>query len=108
MPSETNVGRPGVPAEPVYTETGSCGEQQHDATSIVHGLSRGWADTYPTLTLEDQYIDITGLPDGTYVVQVTADWQHFITEVVEDNNSASAEVTIANGEVVSAERLTGS
>ena len=62
----------GSPANPVYTHATSCGEAQPSTTSIVHGLSKGWGDTYPT-TLPDQAIDITGLADGTYQVKVTAD-----------------------------------
>ena len=59
----------------------------------MHGLSVGWSDTYPT-TLPDQGIDITGLPDGTYLVKVTADWQQLWEETDETNNAASATIRI--------------
>lgn len=90
--------RPQVPTSPVYTHEGSCGEAQPAATSIVHGLSVGWGDTYPD-TLPDQAIDITGLPDGTYLVKVTADWQHYWRETNESNNSASAQIRITGNTV---------
>lgn len=89
---------PEVPVSPVYTHEGSCGEGLPAATSIVHGLSVGWSDTYPS-SLPDQAIDITGLPDGIYVVRVTADWQHFWEETNEANNTASAQIRIAGNTV---------
>lgn len=89
---------PEVPLSPVYTTSGSCGQGNTQATSIVLGLSVGWGDTYPA-TLPDQGIDITGLPDGTYLVKVTADWQHYWRETNESNNSASARILIAGDTV---------
>lgn len=89
---------PNAPLSPVYTHEGSCGEGQPLATSITHGLSVGWADTYPA-TLPDQGIDVTGLPDGTYLVRVTADWQDFWRETNEGDNSASAQVRISGNTV---------
>ncbi|RYY45867.1 MAG: hypothetical protein EON53_09920, partial [Actinomycetales bacterium] len=73
---------PTTPLSPVYTHESSCGEGRPGATQIVHGLSVGWGDTYPA-SLPDQGIDITGIPDGTYLVRVTADWQNFWQETNE-------------------------
>jgi len=87
-------GLPGVPTSEVYTEAGSCGKAQPDALSIIHGLSVGWGDTYPT-TLPDQGIDITGIPDGTYTVRVHADVGNYVKESNENDNTASVQVTIA-------------
>ncbi|WP_148615345.1 lysyl oxidase family protein [Nocardioides rubriscoriae] len=89
---------PNVPLSPVYTHEGSCGEGQPQATRITHGLSVGWADTYPS-TLPDQGINITGVPDGTYLVKVTADWQNFWRETNEGNNAATAKITISGNSV---------
>jgi PKD repeat protein len=89
---------PEAPTSPVYTHSGSCGEGHPEATSIVHGLSVGWGDTYPT-SLPDQAIDVTGVPDGTYLVKVTADWQGFWRETNESNNSASAQIRISGNSV---------
>lgn len=91
-------GLPGVSATEVYTEAGSCGKAQPDATSIVHGLSVGWGDTYPT-SLPDQGIDITGVPDGTYTVRVHADARGAVTESNENNNTASVQVQISGSTV---------
>jgi hypothetical protein len=89
---------PEVPTSPVYTHSTSCGEGDPTATSIVHGLSVGWGDTYPA-TLPDQAIDITGIPDGVYLVKVTADWQNFWQETNESDNSASAQIRITGNTV---------
>jgi hypothetical protein len=89
-----NPNHPGSPADPVYTYAQSCGQGNPQATSIVHGLSIGWSDTYPQ-TLPDQAIDITDVPNGDYTVKVTADWQHFWAEKNESNNAASAKIRIS-------------
>lgn len=89
---------PLVPQDPVYKHESSCGEQRPDATSIVHGLSVGWADTYPT-SLPDQAIDITDLPDGDYVARVKVDGQGLIKESNEGNNTASVGITLKGNRV---------
>lgn len=91
-------GTKGAPASPVYTYASSCGQGQPSATSIVHGLSIGWSDTYPA-TLPDQAIDVTGVPNGDYTVRVTADWQHFWAETNESNNTATAKIRISGDTV---------
>jgi hypothetical protein len=88
----------GAPSSPVYMEGTSCGVGHPEATSIQEGLSVGWGDTYPA-TLPDQYIDITGLPDGVYTVKVIADWANWYQESNENNNSASASVRITGNTV---------
>jgi len=92
-------GLPGVPPEPgVYPFDTSCGNGLKSALTIIHGLSRGWGDTYPT-TLPDQAIDITDLADGTYTVRVHADVRNAVDESNEKNNTASMKVTIKGDEV---------
>ena len=91
-------GLPGVSTVPVYTASTSCGRGLPNALSIVHGLSRGWGDTYPT-SLFDQAIDITGLPNGEYTVRVQADAVGAITESNESNNTAQVKVQITGNTV---------
>jgi len=93
-----NPKHPAAPAQPVYTHESSCGHNDVNALSITHGLSVGWGDTYP-VSLPDQGINVTGLPDGVYVVKITADWQNFYKESNESNNSASARVQITGNSV---------
>lgn len=103
MPEE----HPRVPRRPVYKHELSCGVERPNATSMVHGLSRGWADTYPT-SLPDQNIDITGLPDGDYTVRVTVDGQRLVPEADESNNTATVRVRVAGNRVrVDAASATG-
>ncbi len=91
-------GAPGVSPEPVYGDATSCGKALPKALTIVHGLSRGWGDTYPT-TLPDQAIDITDVPDGLYVVRVHADARDALIESDEDNNTAQVQVQITGDTV---------
>jgi hypothetical protein len=88
----------GSPANPVYTHAASCGQGQPSATTITHGLSVGWGDTYPS-SLPDQGIDVTGLADGNYKVLLTADQFGGIKESNESNNSASALIKITGNTV---------
>ncbi|WP_148615750.1 lysyl oxidase family protein [Nocardioides rubriscoriae] len=91
-------GQPGVPEAPVYGEDTSCGKGLTSALTVVHGLSRGWGDTYPT-TLPNQAIDITGLPDGTYTVRVHADALGAVAESDDANNTAEVKVQITGDTV---------
>ena len=89
---------PGVPTEPVYTAATSCGAGLPNALTIVHGLSQAWGDAYSTY-LPDQAIDITGLPNGRYTVQVHADAAGAVTESNDNNNTARVKVDIAGDTV---------
>lgn len=51
------------------------------------GVSVGWADVYLS-TLPEQYVDITGAPDGDYALVVRQDVDHHILETDTSNNTA--------------------
>jgi hypothetical protein len=53
------------------------------------GLSPGWADIYPWF-IPDQYIDITDVPDGRYLVVYRVNLAGRVFEATRDNNDASA------------------
>ena len=91
-------GLPNVPTEAYYTYEETCAQGLPQAISVIHGLSKGWGDTYPA-TLPDQVLDITDVPDGRYRVSVTADDLGAVTEINENNQTASIEVTISGDEV---------
>ena len=95
MDANGNPITPGVPSSSVYTE---CASNQPGATSVTAGLSRGWGDKYGATTF-DQYIDITGLADGTYRLTVTGDQQDWFYESNESNNTNWATLNIQNGQV---------
>jgi hypothetical protein len=60
------------------------------------GISIGWGDTYGA-GLAYQWIDVTGVPAGTYWVVVTADKENFYLESNEQNNCAWAKVRLSSG-----------
>lgn len=73
-----------------YT-TGAC-MRLGDGT-VPMGLSVGWGDVYPS-NIAFQYIDITGLPNGEYVVTLAVDLDHEFVEDHDDNNTAWATIMI--------------
>ena len=77
-----DLSLPGAPDTRRYFES-SCGTRN----SLVSrtGLSVGWGDTYPW-DFAYQWIDITGLPGGTYTFRTTVDPYDQFREVSETNN----------------------
>jgi hypothetical protein len=65
---------------------GGCGAQ-------VQGLTPGWADIY-SRHLTDQWIDITGVPNGQYWLESEVDPDNMILESNETNNVERVLVTI--------------
>jgi hypothetical protein len=57
------------------------------------GISPGWGDTYGSF-LPDQWIDITGVPDGTYWLEVEVDPDNHLLESDETNNVARVQVRL--------------
>lgn len=64
------------------------------AGTVPMGLSVGWGDEYPS-SIAFQYIDISGLPNGDYIVTVTADYHGEFVEANEGNNRAWATIRIS-------------
>jgi hypothetical protein len=88
---------PGAPASQVYTK---CGGNSCDinALDVMMGISVGWVDRYNYTTV-GQYIDITGLPNGKYVLTATVDPSHWFTESDPSNNWASATLRLGTNGV---------
>ena len=81
----------GAPNQPAYS---TCNQGDVGALSIgPQGISVGWTDIYRKY-LENQYIDITGVPAGSYTLRVTADPLDKIDEANEGNNVTSVTVMI--------------
>ncbi len=57
------------------------------------GLSVGWGDTY-TSNLAGQWVDITGVPSGTYYLVSTADPDNRLFETSDANNAAAVKIRI--------------
>ena len=51
----------------------------------VVGISAGWMDIYGA-ALPDQFVEITGVPDGTYVLEIELDPNNVFKESVETDN----------------------
>lgn len=84
----------GAPSSAKYTKCGgnSC---NHSTLNMFMGVSVGWVDRYNYTTV-GQYIDITGLPNGKYVLRDVVDPEHWFTEANAHNNWASATIRIGN------------
>ena len=99
-----NLSLPYAPQSPVYMNH-HCGTR---ASITSHaGLSVGWADNYPWF-FAYQWIDITGLPGGTYQVRVTVDIEDYYQERIDTDNCVWARLHIpapgsSNGPTVEAD-----
>jgi hypothetical protein len=76
--------------------TSAC-EMRTDGT-VPMGLSVGWGDEYPS-SIAFQYIDISGLPNGDYVVTLEADLDGEFIEADETNNTGWAVIRITRKSV---------
>lgn len=65
------------PRRPLYT--GFCGKNRPDLTRITEGIDVGWGDDY-TANLEGQFIDVTGLPAGRYLLVHRTNTRHELLE----------------------------
>ena len=74
------------PADPAFTS--NCGLLQPGRLSVDEGISVGYGDDYAA-NLEGQYIALTGLPDGRYVLTHEANPDRRLRELRYDNNAAS-------------------
>ncbi|MFO1540792.1 MAG: lysyl oxidase family protein [Chloroflexota bacterium] len=95
--------RPGKRSDPEAYSFFSCAanrftaQDAQEALSITVGMSRGWGDLYPW-DYAGQRIDISDeeqVPDGDYLVCVTADPLDTVRESREDNNDAWSLIRIA-------------
>ena len=57
------------------------------------GLHVGWEDIYPN-DIDCQWIDITGVPGGNYILSVTVDAEGLLPESNYENNEARVPVVI--------------
>ena len=64
----------------------------------TNGISRGWYDFYEA-QLTDQYVDIDGLPAGTYELVASADPQQTLDETDDTDNQSSLLLRIDGDDV---------
>ena len=65
----------------------------------LQGLSAGWVDTYKHNT-PGQFVDISGLPDGEYLLVSTVDPDDLLLETDETNNAASLYFSLQEDQVI--------
>jgi hypothetical protein len=85
---------PGEPRSAVHRTR--CGLGRPDMMSMTQGISVGYGDDYPA-RLEGQFIDITGLRTGRYVLVQRVDPEGRLLDLHEDNDVASMLVKIVRG-----------
>jgi hypothetical protein len=78
---------PGEPPRAVWTQ--ECGRGQSERLRLLEGLSPGFGDDYVPL-LEGQFIDVTGLPPGRYILIHRVNSTRDLGESSYANNAASA------------------
>ena len=79
---DTDQIRPGA-RDAQYNGDGCLASQDYK-----NGITEGWADTY-SADLPDQYIEVSDVPDGLYVLETIADPDGTVLETDEANNTAS-------------------
>jgi hypothetical protein len=71
-----------------------CGKKKVTALSILESISPGWADVYKP-NLEGQFIDVTGVPAGRYVLVNRVNPDRRLREVSYDNNVSSSLIELS-------------
>jgi len=89
-----DLSLPGAPSSPYYRASW-CGTSSSILSNRM-GTSVGWGDKYGW-SLAWQWIDITGIPGGTYTVRAMADPEGFALESNETNQCAYARISFAGG-----------
>ena len=65
-----------------------------DFDYLVQGLTPGWTDVYQWY-IPGQYIEVTGVPDGDYILETVVDPDHKVIEANESNNCGSVRVHLS-------------
>lgn len=66
----------------------------NDDGHLLQGISAGWTDVYDWF-LPDQYIEVSGLPDGLYLLDTIVDPDDTILEADETNNCGAVYVRLS-------------
>jgi hypothetical protein len=92
-----NVDLPGFATTRDYDGSREC-HLSNDRTRVPMGLTVGWGDRYPW-NIAFQYIDIAGLPYGTYCLSLEADPNGEFIESSTLNNIVSTLISIKTNRV---------
>ena len=86
----------GAPRRAVFR--GECGLYKPGLLRLRQGISVGYGDDYPP-SKEGQEIDVTGLPDGRYLLVNEADPGRTLRETRRSNNASSALLELSAGKL---------
>ncbi len=86
--TRVNTKLPGAPRSAVYSQ----------CSKVVQGMSVGWGDTYSS-SIAGQWIDITGMPDGDYLLSLEFDPKNKLLEIDEADNIESVKIRIRGDRV---------
>ncbi len=89
---------PGSPPSAVYTDANYPALKDPNALDVTMGLSVGWGDIYRATT-NLQWIDVTGLPNGKYRLDLGVDTSDWFQESNTTNNTTWATLRIRNNKV---------
>jgi Lysyl oxidase len=83
-------------------------EVDETGTSMVNGISVGWADVY-NWYLADQFIEVTGVPDGYYILETISDPNDTVLETKNTDNTVQTLIRLCGnaGEIVGQESVCG-
>jgi hypothetical protein len=84
--ADTRLRVANEPAEPVWTE--ECGRGRPGVLEIAEGISPGYGDDYVP-KLEGQYVDVTDVPSGRYLLVHRVNADRSLRETDYGNNAAS-------------------
>jgi lysyl oxidase len=62
---------------------------------LIQGITPGWADVYDWY-LPDQFIEVSGVPDGYYILETIADPDNTLLEADETNNCGGVVIRLSN------------
>jgi hypothetical protein len=68
-------------------------QSDEQSDHFVQGITNGWADVY-NWYLPDQYMEVTGLPDGDYILETIADPDNLLRETNESNNCGGIRIRL--------------
>jgi|tagenome__1003787_1003787.scaffolds.fasta_scaffold20799512_2 hypothetical protein len=89
-----NLSLPGAPHTRFYNGFRTKTSRDPNSLIVRMGLSVGWMDNYDAST-NLQWIDVTGLAPGHYLLTVGADPNHYFRESSTSNNTAWAEIQLS-------------
>lgn len=90
------IGRRPTPRRYLYPDDCYPTKIEGQQVAQINGLSRGWMDTYAA-DLTGQYVEISDIPDGYYVLKINIDPLGTLVESSDENNTSSTFLVISQG-----------